>query len=342
MSKVIFPAEWDRDVAIMISWPHAETDWAYMLEEVTQCYINMVRAFVSKGLKVVIASPDCASTRSLLREVDVSSVFFFEVDTNDTWIRDYGPLTIERDGQLRVEDFKFNGWGLKFASCLDNLVTLKMCERRLITAPRDNRLGFVLEGGSVESDGKGTIMTTARCLESLNRNGDLSRDEIEARLKTWLGVEKVLWVENGALEGDDTDSHIDTLARLAPHDTIVYTGCYDPADSHASGLAAMKSELMEFTSAQGNKFNLAELPLPSPIYDEEGNRLPATYANYLVTPQAVFMPTYNQPLNDLTAKGVLEAVFGKEVVTVDCTALVKQHGSLHCATMQIPTEALCL
>lgn len=342
MSKVIFPAEWDRDVAIMIAWPHPGTDWAYMLDEVCSCYTNMVKAFVDKGLRVIIAAPCADYVKTRLKEVDCSNIIFFEVDTNDTWTRDYGPITIEMDGKPRVQDFKFNGWGLKFAACNDNLVTLRMCERKLITAPRDNRLGFVFEGGSIESDGNGTLMTTARCLESPNRNGDLTRAQIESRLKEWLGARKILWVEHGELEGDDTDSHIDTLARLAPGNTIIYTGCYDKTDPHAQELDAMKRELMEFTNADGEPFNLAELPLPAPIHDEDGNRLPATYANYLVTPQAVFMPTYSQPLLDMTAKGVLAAVFGREVVEIDCTALIKQHGSLHCATMQIPNDILCL
>lgn len=342
MNNICFPAEWDRDAAIMIAWPHENTDWAYMLDEVTECYTNLVKAFVSKKLRVIIVAPDSEYVKTKLKGIDSSDIIFYEVDTNDTWTRDYGPITIEQDGVLKVVDFKFNGWGLKFAACHDNLVTGCMCKSKLITAPRENRLGFVLEGGSVESDGAGTILTTARCLESPNRNGDLTREQIEENLRDWLGANNILWLEHGVLEGDDTDSHIDTLARLAPGNTIIYTGCYDANDSHAAELNAMKQELMKFRTSDGNRFNLAELPLPSPVFDSEGERLPATYANYLVTPHTVFMPTYNQPLNDMTAKGVLEAVFEREVITVDCTALIKQHGSLHCATMQISNEALCL
>lgn len=342
MNNVRFPAEWEKDCAVLVSMPHSATDWAYMLDEVTGCYVNLIKAFASKGLTTIVVAPETKIVRPLLADIEQSKIIYFDVETNDTWTRDFGPLIVEKDGCMRVQDFKFNGWGLKFAACFDNLVTMKMCSAKLITAPRDNRLGFVLEGGSVESDGNGTILTTARCLESPNRNGDLTRKEIEERLREWLGTERVLWLEHGALEGDDTDSHIDTLARIAPYDTIIYTGCQDKGDAHYAELNAMREELHNLTTARGTKFNLVELPLPSPVYDEDGNRLPATYANYLVTPQAVFMPTYNQPLNDMTARGILAAVFEREVVTVDCTPLIKQHGSLHCATMQIPKEIICL
>ncbi|MDE6049953.1 MAG: agmatine deiminase family protein [Paramuribaculum sp.] len=342
MNNLRFPAEWEKDCAILLAMPHSGTDWNYMLDEVTECYVQLVKAFASKGIISIIVSPDSQHTKSLLHDVDPSKVIYFDAVTNDTWTRDYGPITVEIDGKPVVEDFKFNGWGLKFAACHDNLVTGKLCARGLITAHRDNRLGFVLEGGSIESDGCGTLMTTARCLESPNRNGDLNRKQIEQKLSNWLGVEKFIWLEHGALEGDDTDSHIDTLARIAPFDTIIYTGCQDKNDSHYEELLEMKHELQALVTSNGQPYNLVELPLPSPVYDDEGMRLPATYANYLVTPQAIFMPSYNQHLNDLTAKGILEAIFEKEVITVDCTPLIKQHGSLHCATMQIPLEALCL
>lgn len=342
MNNRRFPAEWEKDCAILVAMPHEQTDWNYMLDEVRECYIELIKAFASKGIFTVVVTPDVEETRDLLKGVESDRIIYFEALTNDTWTRDYGPLTIECGGKLKVEDFKFNGWGLKFAACYDNLVTGKMCRKGLITSERENRLGFVLEGGSVESDGKGTLLTTSTCLESPNRNGDLNRGEIEQRLSDWLGISRFLWLEHGALEGDDTDSHIDTLARIAPYDTIIYTGCQDEKDTHFEELGRMKEQLKQFRTENGTPYNLVELPLPSAIYDEDGNRLPSTYTNYLVTPQAVFMPSYNQPLKDMTAKGILEAVFEREVITVDCNALIRQHGSLHCATMQIPIESLCI
>ena len=202
-------------------------------------------------------------------------------------------------------------------------------------------MGFALEGGSIESDGNGLILTTSECLLSPNRNGDLSKEEIEQYLTTIFGIKKMLWLDYGFLEGDDTDSHIDTLARIAPNDTIVYVGTDDMSDIHYEALQSMKQQLTQFTTLEGNKFNLIELPLPDPIYDEDGYRLPATYANFLIMDKSVIMPIYNQPQKDFLATQIMQIAFpNHNIITVDCNALIKQHGSLHCVTMQLPKEIL--
>ena len=256
-------------------------------------------------------------------------------NTNDTWTRDYGPITVEDGTDLRLFDFTFNGWGMKFAADKDNLVNSRLFAETV------NRRGFVLEGGSIESDGRGTLMTTSRCLLSPNRNAQLSRDDIQEYLKAEFGLKQVLWVDHGFLEGDDTDSHIDTLARLAPHDTIIYCGAGNETGSQHDSLVAMARQLRSFTTPDRRPFNLIELPLPDPIFDDEGERLPATYANYLATPKAILMPTYGQPRNDRLAADTLRIVYGdRRIITVDCRALIRQHGSLHCATMQLPEVKL--
>ena len=224
---------------------------------------------------------------------------------------------------------------MKFAADKDNLVNSRLFAETV------NRRGFVLEGGSIESDGRGTLMTTSRCLLSPNRNAQLGRDDIEEYLKAEFGLKQVLWVDHGFLEGDDTDSHIDTLARLAPHDTILYCGAGNETGAQHDSLVAMARQLRSFTTPDGRPFNLIELPLPDPIFDDEGERLPATYANYLATPKAILMPTYGQPRNDRLAADTLRIVYGdRRIITVDCRALIRQHGSLHCATMQLPEVKL--
>ena len=201
-------------------------------------------------------------------------------------------------------------------------------------------LDFTLEGGSIESDGRGTLLTTAACLLNPNRNAGLSREEIEERLRHWLGVERVLWLEHGHLAGDDTDSHVDTLARLCPDDTIVYVRCDRPDDPHYADLQAMEQQLRTFRTAAGEPYRLLPLPWPHAIYDGT-ERLPATYANYLVMNATVLYPTYGQPEHDDTARRVLAQAFDKyDLVGVDCRALIRQHGSLHCATMQFPVGVL--
>ena len=331
------PAEWEPQQAVMIAWPHKDTDWNYMLDHVTECYTNLARAIV-KYAKLIVVAPDTAPIRQILCDVDESRIAFIDIDTNDTWTRDYGAITtIDANGQPVYNDFCFNGWGLKFAANLDNLVTRKMVFSGILQGRYNNHLGFVLEGGSIESDGNGTILTTRECLLSPNRNGDLTRREIGRYLKHTFGARKVLWLDHGALAGDDTDSHIDTLARLAPNNTILYTGCENPADEHYDELVSMRNDLRAMVNADGIPFNLVELPLPDAVYDEDGLRLPATYANFLVINEAVLVPVYNQPKKDRPACQIMRIAFPKhEIVPIDCSALIRQHGSLHCATMQFP------
>lgn len=337
------PAEWEPQGAVMIAWPHEGTDWAYMLPEVRRCYTALAHAIASRALLIVIG-PELDSAREALAGIDTERVRFVRVETNDTWTRDYGAITtIGADGAPGLHDFCFNGWGLKFAACHDNMATRELVRGGTLHGCYDNRLGFVLEGGSIDSDGRGTLLTTSACLMSPNRNGDLSRAEIEDELHRTLGAERVLWLDYGALAGDDTDSHVDTLARLAPHDTIIYTGCQDPTDEHFEQLQAMKRQLEALRTADGRPYNLVELPLPDAVYDEGGERLPATYANFLPLNGAVLMPVYGQERKDRLACDTMRVAFdGYEIVPVDCSALIRQHGSLHCATMQFPPQAIAL
>lgn len=336
------PAEWEPVEAVLTAWPHEDTDWEYMLREVEECYTEMCTAIAAHTLLIVIGPEKALSrARECLKAIPADRVRYEEVATNDTWTRDYGAITIE-DGEAAPLpcDFKFNGWGLKFASDKDNLVTSRL---GIFARHPENRLSFVLEGGSLESDGQGTLLTTAECLLSPNRNGGMTQEEIEAYLKDAFGLERILWLNHGGLQGDDTDSHIDTLARLAPPgDVIFYTGCQDTDDVHYDELKAMAEELRELRTAEGLPYHLIELPLPDAIYDpEDGTRLPATYANFLIVNKAVLMPVYGQPLKDRQAlDSIRVAMPGYTVVPVNCRALIRQHGSLHCATMQFPVNTL--
>lgn len=334
------PAEWESTGAILLSWPHENTDWAYMLEEVTSCFIKIAEAIVEEEFLIIVA-PDINIPKQQLNHLPQEKMKFVEISTDDTWARDFGVITTEDNGNWILNDFKFNGWGLKFRSCNDNLITQNLINANVLIGKYNNELGFVLEGGSIESDGQGLLLTTSECLLSPNRNGNLSKAQIESYLCNVFGSKKVLWLDHGALEGDDTDSHIDTLVRIAPNNTIVYVGCNDVADSHFSTLQSMKKQLQSFTNVFGEYFNLIELPHPSPIFDEDGFRLPATYANFLILKRSILMPTYNQPQNDLLASQILKIAFPDyEIKTIDCTSLIKQHGSLHCVTMQLPKEIL--
>lgn len=336
------PAEWESSGAILLSWPHKDTDWNYMLCEVTSCFIRIAEEIIKEEYLIIVA-PDISIPQTQLSHLPQERIKYVPVSTDDTWARDFGVITTTCDDKWILNDFKFNGWGLKFRSCNDNLITQNLIQSNVLKGEYNNELGFVLEGGSIESNGQGLLLTTSECLLSPNRNGNLKKEQIENYLSNVLGAKKILWLDYGALEGDDTDSHIDTLARIAPNNTIVYVGCDDINDSHYESLMKMKQQLQGFTNINEEPFNLIELPLPSPIYDEDGLRLPATYANFLILKESILMPTYNQPQKDLLASQILKIAFPEyKIKQIDCNALIKQHGSLHCVTMQLPNEILNL
>lgn len=333
-----FLPEWTECDGVLLALPHKDTDWQYILPEALQQYKILVEAIVEEGEHVVLLCRKKEDAEKLFHKRYHSGITFIDVPFNDTWTRDYGPLTIRKHGDLRGLDFGFNGWGLKFAADKDNLVNRKLNEKSVFSKGLfRNESAFILEGGSVETDGEGTILTTTRCLCSPNRNGGLSKHEADAALRTRLGAQHVLFLDYGALIGDDTDSHIDTLARFAPDNVILFTGCRDVDDPQFEELLKMRAQLTIFRNHEGEPYNLVELPLPDAIYDENGDRLPATYANYLVLNDKIFMPSYGQPQKDELARQTIRIAFpNHKVISVDCSVLIKQHGSLHCATMQLP------
>ena len=342
------PAEWAPQSAILISWPHAETDWADILDEVTECYVRMAYAIAAHQplIDLVVEGLDVSSLlEKRLPQAVFSNITFVVVPkTNDTWVRDYGFLTVQSTGGAELMDFRFNGWGGKFKAEHDNAANRLLFEAQLLRGHYVDALDFELEGGGIESDGCGTLLTTAECLLNSNRRrqGDAvptpDKAQVEALLKERLGVERILWLHHGYLAGDDTDSHIDTLARLCPNDTIIYVQCMDTADEHYEALAAMEQELQAFRTLEGKPYRLIPVPLPDACYDEE-ERLPATYANFLIMNKVVLVPTYAQPDKDaLALKNIQKAFPEREIIGVDCRALIRQHGSLHCATMQFPRE----
>ena len=338
MKELRFLAEWEPQGAILLALPHQDTDWNYILKEVRTCYHQILTTFTDEGINVLLLAVSKDDAQEIIGDIPNKDLIrVIESEFNDTWTRDYGPLAVERHGLKRALDFGFNGWGLKFASDKDNIVNLHLRDKYVILPEQyRNERDFVLEGGSVETDGNGTLLTTTRCLKSPNRNGGKDKKALTDILAQRLGVDHILWLDYGALAGDDTDSHIDTLARLAPEDSIVFTGCRNVDDEHFEDLLKMRAQLTLFRTSEGNPYNLVELPLPDPIYDEKGVRLPATYANYLVTDKVIFMPTYGQPQNDELACRTIKIVYpDHKVVSVDCRYLIKQHGSLHCATMQL-------
>ncbi len=339
--KVRLPAEWEEQDGVLLSWPHAASDWCDHLPAVEAVFVNLARE-ISRFERVLIVAPETELVEEKLRHggVDMERVTLHRMPTNDTWTRDFGPITVMEEGLPVLLDFGFNAWGLKFAAHFDNRVTANLA-RSGAFGEREIRIpGMILEGGSIESDGAGTLLVTSECLLSANRNPHLDRPGIEKLLGSLCGITRFLWLENGYLAGDDTDSHIDTLARLCPDDTIVYVQCDDPEDEHFAALTAMKAELQAFRTAAGKPYRLIPLPWPKPCFDAESQRLPATYANFLILNGAVLVPTYQDP-QDTVALETLTRVFPqRRIIGIDCLPLIAQRGSLHCVTMQIPQGVL--
>ena len=330
------PAEWYPQSGVQLTWPHAGTDWSHMLTEVQECFINIAREIAKNELLLIVTPEPEAVRKQIAATVNLANVRFLECETNDTWARDHGAITMLDGGTPSLLDFTFNGWGLKFASDLDNQITRQAVQSGVLKGQYTNRLGFVLEGGAIESDGMGTLLTTSECLLSPNRNGQLNRVEIEEYLKSTFHAQKVLWLDHGYLAGDDTDSHIDTLARFCSTDTIAYVKCENKEDEHYTELRAMEEQLKTFRTLANEPYRLLALPMADKI-EVDGERLPATYANFLLINGAVLYPTYNQPENDQKAEAVLRQAFpAYQLIGIDCRALIKQHGSLHCVTMQYP------
>lgn len=338
------PAEWERQSGVQLTWPHCDTEW-YELDKVLECYTDIAYNIL-KYEPLMVVCRDIAEAKSDIGRIagrkglqmDFDRICFYQAPLNDTWARDHGGISVFGDnGEKYLYDFVFNGWGLKFASNLDNMITQTVFRQG---AFNDDVIGvdmrpFVLEGGSLDTDGCGTLLTTKECLCSVNRNEYLTQDEIEGELKSAFGLDRILWLEHGGLKGDDTDSHVDILARFCSPDTIAYMQCTDPEDENYDGLAAMEKQLRSFRTKDGGHYRLVPLPLPEPMYLDD-YRLPASYANFLILNGAVLVPGAASPMDEVARQRLQEVFPDREVAVVDCRPLLSGHGSLHCVTMQFP------
>ncbi|MCK7593167.1 agmatine deiminase family protein [Pseudomarimonas salicorniae] len=337
-----FPAEWEPQDAVLIAWPHDGTDWAERLAEVESSYVALGTA-VTRFQPLVICCRDgqlVERARGLLTTAgaDPQRLRFVEIDYDDTWLRDSGPISLlSKDGPVLL-DFRFTGWGGKFEAGRDDALIAGLIERGVFASScRHEPVDFILEGGGIETDGRGTLLSTWACLAQ--RHPDKSRDEVAGVLLQRLVQDRVLILDHGYLEGDDTDAHIDTLARFASPTRIVYQGCDDPADSHFDPLGRMAEELASLRQANGQSFELFALPWAQPVIDE-GRRLAASYANFLIINGAVLMPAYGDPADARAAAVLARAFPDRQIVPVPCRPLIWQNGSLHCVTMQLPQGVL--
>lgn len=342
MSRTL-PAEWAPQSGVMLTWPHDDSDWAPLLDQADAVFAAIGRA-VTRFEPLLVVCRDAGHrdhvAGCLARAgADPARVRMAIAPSNDTWARDHGPITVLENGRPKLLDFTFNGWGGKYPADLDDCISARLRDQGSFGDTAMETVDLVLEGGSIESDGLGTILTTAGCLPTPTRNPGLDRTDIEARLRSSLGANRVLWLDHGHLEGDDTDGHVDTLARLCTPDTIAFVTC-DGDDLHHASLRAMEGDLRALRTADGRTYRLVPLPLPAPIRDEDGRRLPATHANFLIINGAVLVPVYDDPADAVALERLAGVFRDREIIAIDCRTLIRQYGSLHCVTMQLPQGVL--
>ncbi len=328
------PAEWEAQSAVIIAWPHAEGDFGGQLADVEQTYCLIARAVFKRQRLIIICKDNVHQAH--IQAMLTLPCSFIQAPVDDIWVRDTAPLTVATGTGHRLLNFRFNGWGKKYPYHADNALHRYLFQSPCFANVPTRDIDMVLEGGSIEADGQGTLLTTRQCLLNPNRNPQLSKQQIEQALQRYLGIERCLWLDQENLAGDDTDAHIDTLARFCSPEHIAYTSCTNPDDPHFAGLKNMQAQLQKFTTPSGNPYKLTALPLPAPVYDCGGQRLPANYANFLIINNAVLVPVYNDPLDNFAVEQLSACFPEREIIAIPCLPLVHQFGSLHCMSMQIP------
>lgn len=336
------PPEWSPQSGVMLTWPHSHDYWVDTLAAIDQVFVKTAAA-IAPYEKVLISCFDEEHQQhinNLLRhaDVDLTRIKIYPVKSNDIWVRDHGPMGVISNNGPVLLDFGFNGWGGKYPAEYDNELTRNLHKQHAFGRIPLETIPVVLEGGAIEVDGQGTLLTTRRCVLSPTRNPHLTQQQIEKHFRQLFGVSRVLWLEHGGLVGDDTDGHIDTLARFIDPQTIAYVSCIDPNDEHFAELQKMQAELRMFRNASGGPYQLVPLPLPKPCYaTHDGRRLPASYANFLIINHAVLVPTYGDPDTDEQALITFAECFSdRKIIPISCLAAIQWFGAVHCFTKQLP------
>ena len=334
------PAEWEPQSGVMVTWPHAGTDWVRLLADVESVY-DQIAAAVTARERLLVACHDARLATGVAARLaglglNMARVVIGIAPSDDTWARDHGPIAVETPEGVELLDFGFNGWGGKFAAERDDDIPSCLAHSGAFGTTPCRRIPFVLEGGAIETDGQGTLLATRHSVITATRNPGLGETQVEELLRHELGLARFLWLDQGALSGDDTDGHVDTLARFADPRTVLYATT-TPNDPDHEGLEAMRAELAHLRTADGEPYRLVALPAPG-LHYEADRRLPATYANFLVVNGAVLLPVYGVRNDGVAMRVVGQCFPGREVVPIDCRTLIRQNGSLHCATMQLPAR----
>lgn len=338
-----WPAEWEHQEAVWISWPHRDDLWQGGLSELLNRYAELA-AVISQQAEVRINASSAlhASVSSLLKKRGVSNFRLYDHPTNDVWCRDHGAIfTARADGGMQLANWKFNAWGGKFAPWdLDDAIPARMAESLGLPQLESN---YYLEGGAIEGNGDGLLITTEAVLLNPNRNPGCTKKEMEAELHRMLGTTSVFWLGKG-IEGDDTDGHIDDMVRFVNREAVVSITEADSHAPHYRNLAENNERLQDLRTTTGSRVEIIPLPMPRPLVAKDWRleQLPASYANFLICNGAVIVPIFMQEKKDDCALGILRECFpGKQVIGIDARRLVIEGGAIHCITQQQPSGSIC-
>jgi len=332
------PAEWEPQAAVWLSWPHNHETWPGQFRPIPYVFaeiVEQISRFEAVRINCAVKLQPRAKRLCAAAGADMAQVTFYNHPTNDAWCRDHGPIFVKqvKTGEVAVTDWVYNSWGGKYPPYdLDNEIPPSIARKLKLRRFENN---MVLEGGSIDVNGRGLLLTSEQCLLNPNRNPDLSRAQIEQNLKDYLGVKQVLWVGEGIV-GDDTDGHIDDMTRFFKPDGFVICVEANKRDPNRKLLSANLERLRGFRTPAGRKFDIVELPMPEP-FGFRGRRVPASYANFLIVNGAVLVPQFRQKERDARARVILGDCFpGREVVPIDCYHLIWGLGTLHCISQQQP------
>lgn len=327
--------EWHKQAATLLAWPHPYGCWKDLLADIEPVYIELVKHLCSIQ-PVIVLCYDEDHRQHIQACYSHPNLIFVIISTDDIWIRDYGPIsTINKQQQILCYDFQFNAWGNKYKFERDAKATQQLFKSPPLQSTHYQALDFILEGGSLDTNGE-TILTTSRCLLSSARNRGWNKADWEVVFSDYFNIQDCVWLDSGAIIGDDTDSHIDTLARFINPTTICYAKCEDKKDEHYEELKRMEQQLKN--SCQG-RYELLPLPLPKPKF-KSGQRLPATYINFLLSNESVILPIYDDPADDIAFSQLATCIHDRQIVKIFATPLLYEGGSIHCASMQLPEGAL--
>jgi len=326
------PAEWEPQQQVLLTWPHKYSAWRGQLPEIDKFYVQATN-IISQFQYITLIAYDKEHQQHIKKQIKDEyshNIKITCIQTNDTWIRDYGPITVYNNQNPMLLNFNFNGWGSKFPANLDNLVNTQLIKKK---QPHKD-FSLILEGGSIDSNGDGELLTTESCLLTNTRNKNHTKEKLEIFFKENLGIKKTHWLQNTTMLGDDTDGHIDMFARFVNKKTIVYAKSHHPNDPNAIALNKLEQQLTLLRNSQGEQFNLIPLPQPQAIMWNQ-QPLPVSYINFLLINQAVLVPTYNVS-QDKTILEQFQTIFPqKKIYGIDSSILIRHGGSIHCASMNL-------